>query len=149
MRLAFDTNILVYAEFEPDYQKGVLARRLLLAAADEGIIAAQAVGELFNVARRRYPALQSRTRDQVLAYSAVMAVVPSDREVLLLAAAFAERYQLQFWDAVIWQASAKGGATILLTEDLQHGFTAGGMRAVNPYVMPDWPSLTRELGIRG
>jgi predicted nucleic acid-binding protein len=38
--------------------------------------------------------------------------------------------------------------TIQLTEDLQHGFTAGGMRAVNPYTMPDWPSLAAALGIR-
>jgi predicted nucleic acid-binding protein len=147
--IAFDTNILVYSEFEPDYPKGILARRLLLSMGSRGLMAAQAIGELFSVARRRWPQLQERARQQVEAYRSVFAIVATDFDVLNAAAVFSQRYQLQFWDAVIWQASVKGKATILLTEDMQHGFSADGMRAVNPFAAPDWPTLAGDLGISG
>jgi predicted nucleic acid-binding protein len=147
--IAFDTNILLYAELEAARPKGQLARRLLNVLAGQGIVAAQALGEFVTVTRRRLPRAAALAVRQVDVYRRVFSVPPTDADLVLAAAAFAERYRLQFWDAVIWQASAKGGATILLTEDLQHGFSAGGMRAVNPYALPNWPSLAREIGIRG
>jgi predicted nucleic acid-binding protein len=51
-------------------------------------------------------------------------------------------------DVEILAVRARRSATILLTEHVQHGFTAGGMRAVNPCAMPDRPSWAEELGIR-
>ena len=51
------------------------------------------------------------------------------REALKIVAA----HQFQVWDAVIWAASQGAGAAVLLTEDLQEGFTRNGMAAVNPF----------------
>ena len=61
------------------------------------------------------------------------ALVPTDAVLLAAAARFAERYKLQFWDLVIWQASAHGGAAVLFSEDLQDGFEVDGVRAINPF----------------
>lgn len=149
MRIAFDSNVLLYPELEPRTDKADLSFRLIERCAGRVVVAAQALGELLAVVRRKMPEAFAEAVLQVKDYSDAFRVVATDAEVVIAAAAFADRYRLQFWDAVIWEASAKGGATILLTEDLQHGFTAGGMRAVNPYAMPDWPRLARELGIRG
>jgi predicted nucleic acid-binding protein len=147
MRIAFDTNILVYAEFEPDYPKGLLSKRLLKALPNDGLIPAQVIGELFNVTQRRWPHLRERVRRQVEAYEAVFAIEPTDKDIMMAASIFAERYRLQFWDSVIWLASRRAGATILLTEDMQDGFTADGMRAINPFNFADWSTLASELRI--
>lgn len=149
MLVAFDTNILVYADFEPDYPKGLLSIRLFETLAKRGVLPIQVIGEFLNVGRRRWGYRWSEAWRQIEVYREVLKTVPTDLDVLASAAAFSARYQLQFWDSVVWQASAKGGASILLTEDMQHGFTADGMRAVNPFIAPDWPTLARDLGISG
>ncbi|HET6470090.1 MAG TPA: PIN domain-containing protein [Geminicoccaceae bacterium] len=146
-RLAFDSNVLIYAELEPASRKGTLARRLIEDHAGCSVVAAQALGELLTVVRRRLPEAFGECRAQVQDYIGAFSVVPTDSELIVAAATFAERYRLQIWDSLIWQASRKGGATILLTEDMQDGFAADGLRALNPFVRPDWPTLAADLGL--
>lgn len=147
--VSFDTNILVYAELETTRPKGQLAGRLLAGLAGRSVLAVQVLGEFVAVVRRRVPAATGLAIRQADAYRNVIDTVPTDADLIVLAAAFAERFHLQFWDALIWQASVRGNATILLTEDMQHGFTADGMRAVNPFLAPDWAALARDLHISG
>ena len=146
---AFDTNILLYAELETARPKGQLANRLLKQLAGRGILAVQVLGEFVTVVRRKVPNATGLAMRQADVYRRVFDTVPTDDDLVVAAAAFADRYRLQFWDALIWQASVKGRATVLLTEDMQHGFTADGMRAVNPFIAPDWATLARDLDISG
>jgi predicted nucleic acid-binding protein len=146
--IAFDSNVLLYAELEPHSSKAELAVRLVEHSAGRGVVAAQALGELLAVVRRRLPTAFAEACEQVEDYRDVLSVIPTDTEIIVAAGVFAERYRLQFWDAVIWQASRRGGATVLLTEDMQDGFAADGMRAVNPFAAPDWETLAADLGRR-
>jgi hypothetical protein len=41
-------------------------------------------------------------------------------------------HQLGIWDAVILAAASQSGCRLLLFEDLQHGFSWGGLTVVNP-----------------
>lgn len=148
-RVAFDSNVLVYAELERTSAKGQLAQRLIEQLGGQAVVAAQVLGELLTVVRRRLPPAFPEAIKQVEDYADAFDVVETDASLLVLAAAFAERYRLQFWDALIWQASVRGKATVLLTEDMQHGFSADGMRAVNPFIAPDWATLARDLQISG
>jgi predicted nucleic acid-binding protein len=143
-KLAFDANVLLYAELEPDSNKGDRAAQLIAAGASRGVLAAQALGEFLNVVRRRAPVAFEEAQRQAEAYRAVFTVVPTGAGIILEAAAFARRYRLQFWDAVIWRASVAGGAAILLSEDLQDGFAAEGMQVVNPFA-DEWNVLTGRL----
>jgi predicted nucleic acid-binding protein len=147
--VAFDTNILVYAELEPTRPKGQLASRLLTSLAGRSVLAAQVLGEFVTVVRKKLLGAAGLAARQADVYRNVIETIPTDADLIVLAAAFAERYRLQFWDALIWQASVKGRASILLTEDMQHGFSADGMRAVNPFTPSDWPTLAGDLGIVG
>ena len=52
--------------------------------------------------------------------------------------------QLANWDALVLNVSAEGGARLLLTEDLHHGFSWRGVRVVNPLIEPQ-DSLLRQL----
>lgn len=147
--VAFDTNILVYAELETTRPKGRLANRLLTSLAGRSVLAVQVLGEFVAVISRKLPAAAGLAVRQAEVYRSVIRTVSTDDDLIVLAARFAERYRLQFWDALIWQASVKGRATILLTEDMQQGFAADGMRAVNPFIAPDWATLARDLHISG
>ena len=53
-------------------------------------------------------------------------------------------HQLANWDALVLNVAAEGGARLLLTEDLHHGFSWRGLRVVNPLIEPQ-DSLLRQL----
>jgi predicted nucleic acid-binding protein len=130
--LALDTNVLVYAVLERRSEKGERCAALIKAAGG-GVIPVQVLGEFLNVVRRRRPAMLDVALGTVDAYRLTFDIVPTEHDTLLAAAAFARRYTLQFWDAVIWQVSARSGATVLLSEDMQDGFAVGEMRVVGPF----------------
>lgn len=144
-RVGLDSNVLLYAELEPRSAKGQRAVRAITSVASRGVLPAQAIGEFLNVVRRRAPDAIDQAVDQAASYRGVFTVVPTDADVLLSAAAFARRYRLQFWDAVIWQACAKAGASFLLSEDLHDGFAAEGIAVVNPFVDTPWDAVARRL----
>ena len=54
---------------------------------------------------------------------------------ILRASEIQERYRLSFWDALIVASAAKVGATILYTEDLNHGQIIERVRIINPFLM--------------
>lgn len=145
VRIALDSNVLIYATLEPRSDKGQRAIDVIRKAARQGVLAAQAIGEHLKVVRQRSPTELDLALRQAEEFVALFTVVPTDAATLLAAASFAERYRLQFWDSVIWQASRRGGAVILLSEDLQDGFAAEGMRVMNPFAADPSPELRALL----
>ena len=49
-------------------------------------------------------------------------------------------------DALVLNVAAEGGARLLLSEDLQPGFSWRGVWVVNPLVPPNDPLLDQLLG---
>ncbi len=52
---------------------------------------------------------------------------------MLAAADLATDHQLSIWDSVILSAAAEAGCRLLLSEDLQDGFTWKGVTVTNPF----------------
>jgi predicted nucleic acid-binding protein len=52
---------------------------------------------------------------------------------ILEAADLEQRHSLSFRDALIIVAAARSGADRIISEDLQHGRTIGGVRIENPF----------------
>jgi predicted nucleic acid-binding protein len=58
----------------------------------------------------------------------------NDGESILQAISLESQEKLSFWDALVVAAAARGGAGILLSEDLPAGRTIAGVRIVNPFL---------------
>ena len=58
----------------------------------------------------------------------------STAQSVLAAAQLAERYQLQWWDALILESALRANADLLLTEDGQHGQRFGKLVVENPFL---------------
>ena len=54
-------------------------------------------------------------------------------------------HQLASWDALVLNVAAEGGARLLLTEDLNPGFSWRGVQVVNPLKQPTDPLLIQLL----
>lgn len=135
IRPALDSNILVYAELEPESEKGKRAQHLVALCAPRGILAAQALLEFANVVRRRRPESFASALTKTRAWGAVFETAPTTQNIGEAALELVAKNQFQIWGAVIWEASRQAGASVLFTEDLQDGFERGGMRALNPFTL--------------
>lgn len=137
MRIAFDTNVLAYAEGVNGTERRdaalALIRRVPHGAA---VVPVQVLGELFNVLVRKGGKSRSEARDALLSWRDTFPVVETSPEGMLAAVDLATDHQLGLWDAVILSVASQSGCRLLLSEDLQEGFTWGSVTVVNPFTSP-------------
>ena len=146
MRIAFDTNILVYAEGTNGEQLRNLAWNVIAHVRSETLVVpAQVLGELFNVLERKAKYSREAARRSMLDWVDLFVVVDTASDVLLSAADLAVAHRLQIWDAVILSAASHAGCQILLSEDMHDGFAWGGVTVVNPFVEKPHPLLAALL----
>ena len=146
MRVALDTNVLAYAEGINGAERRNAALALIPRLPQEAaIVPVQVLGELFNVLVRKGGKSRSDARDALLSWRDAASVVETSPEAMLAAADLATDHQLGIWDAVILSAAAQSGCRLLLSEDLQEGFTWAGVTVVNPFASPQHALLQALL----
>jgi predicted nucleic acid-binding protein len=133
-RIALDSNILIYAEVEPDSDKGKRAGNLILRTAYDGVIPVQVLGEYLRFIQRRIPDLFAQAIRQIAVYQDVFIIPPTTVAVIDAASALARTHGMQLWDCVVCAASAQAGAKVLLTEDMQDGRILEGLHLINPFL---------------
>jgi predicted nucleic acid-binding protein len=140
-RVAIDSNILIYAEVEPDSAKGMRSADLILRAARNGVMPAQVLGEFLRFVQRRFPASFEEAIRQALVYQSVFITPPTTDAIINKAAELARAHRFQFWDCVVCAASAQAGAKVLLTEDMQDGRILDGLTLMNSFVAANAKSI--------
>lgn len=148
-RVALDSNILVYiagvAHVAADKAKIEDARAVVQKLSAASVIApVQALGELFVVLRRSGVAA-AKARDTVVDMLETFATPASEPRTARAAADLVVDHKLQFWDAMIVAAAVDAGCTLLLSEDMQHGFVTRGLTIVNPLADETHPKLMAIL----
>jgi predicted nucleic acid-binding protein len=137
LRIALDTNVLAYAEGINGVEQRDAALALIRRVPQEAaVVPVQVLGELFNVLVRKGGKSRSEARDALLSWRDTFPVVETSPEVMLAAVDLATDHQLGIWDAVVLSAASQSGCRLLLSEDLQEGFTWAGVTVVNPFVSP-------------
>lgn len=134
MRIALDTNILAYAEGVNDAARRDAALALLREFSEQELmVPAQALGELFMVLTRKAGRDAAAARAAVLAWSDSFPLIDTTPSVMVDAMELATTHRLGFWDALMLAAAAEAGCRLLLSEDMQHGFTWRGVTVENPF----------------
>ena len=146
MRVALDTNVLAYAEGV----NGVSMKKAALELVQrlpEGttLLPVQVLGELFNLLVRKARRSPAKARKAILSWRDAFPLIETSAEVMLAAADLATDHQLGIWDSVILSAAAESGCRLLLTEDLQEGFTWKGVTVTNPFAPSKHEFLTALL----
>jgi len=132
-RVALDSNILVYAELEPETAKGRRAAEIIMRAAHDGVIPVQVLGEFLRVVQRRVPGAFAEAVRQAALYRGVFVTPATTERTLADAAELVLAHRLQLWDAIICSAAMQQNAAILVTEDLQDGGRIGHLQLLNPF----------------
>jgi predicted nucleic acid-binding protein len=146
IRVALDTNILAYAEgLNGEARKEAALDLLMKLQQDLVVLPVQTLGELFNVLVRKAARPPAAARAAILSWRDSFQVVETTGKVMLSAADLAVLHQLGIWDAVILAAASEAGCRLLLSEDMQDGFTWGGVTVANPFAIPRHPLLDAML----
>jgi predicted nucleic acid-binding protein len=147
VRLAVDTNVLVYAENVDTDERRDHALDLLgrLPRADV-VLPVQVLGELFNVLTRKALRPRAAAREALLSWIQLFAITDTTSEVMIMATDLAADHSVPIWDAVILSAASAADCRLLLSEDFQDGFTWGGVTVTNPLAATRHPLLEALLG---
>ena len=113
IRLAHDTNILAYAEGVGDAERCAGAIKLVEDLPAEAVL---------------LPA-----RDAIMSWADSFEVADSSWSSFQSTIDLAIDHGLQIWDALIMAVAAENHCRLLLSEDLQNGFTWRGLTVVNPF----------------
>ncbi|WP_293857462.1 PIN domain-containing protein [uncultured Alsobacter sp.] len=134
MRVALDTNVLAYAEGVNGLDKRDRIVDLLERLSPGTVVVpVQVLGELFNVLVRKAGRTPAEARETLLSWTDTFARVPTTPEVMAAAVDLATDHRLSIWDATILAAASHGGCRLLLSEDMQDGFTWAGVTVANPF----------------
>ena len=142
MRVALDTNIMAYAEgIDDDRMQAIVVDLLLKLPSGDTILPVQTLGELFNVLVRKGGRSRDAARTAVLKWRDGFPVIETSAAIMLAATDLAVDHQLNIWDSVIMSAAAQAGCRLLLSQDLQNGFTWNGVTVTDPFLAPRHPLL--------
>lgn len=146
MRIALDTNVLAYAEGVNGALMRDKALKLIERVPPAAIVLpAQTLGKLFNVLVRKARRRPARAREAVLSWRDAYAVAETSAAVMVSATDLAADHGLSIWDSVVLAASAEAECRLLLSEDLQEGFTWRGVTVTNPFAASLHPMLAAVL----
>lgn len=131
-----DTNVLIYAhdaDAGPKHEVAAASIRELWSSR-RGVLSTQVLQEFYvNVTRKIASPLPRAEAREVITTYGVWPMIEVNVADVVRASEIEERYQLSFWDGLIVAAAEKGGAEILLTEDLSQGQRFGGVVVKNPF----------------
>lgn len=146
MRIALDTNVLAYAEGIGDQARRDTSLLLLeRLPVNDVLLPAQTLGELYRVLTGKVRRNPGKSRKAILSWADSYDVADSSWTAFQSALDLGVDHELQIWDALILAVAAEHSCRLLLSEDLQHGFTWRGVSVVNPYADTIHPLLERAL----
>ena len=134
MKVALDTNILAYIEgVNGASRKASAAEMVARLPAESTYVPIQVLGELFRVLVRKAKYKAASARAAVRNFLDIFPLIETSPSVLTTAADLSVDHGLDIWDAIILAAAASAGCRLLLSEDMQEGFTWNGVTIINPF----------------
>jgi predicted nucleic acid-binding protein len=137
VRVFFDTNILVYLFDRHAHEKWRRAQDLFLTHSVDGslLLSTQVLQEFYVTVTRKLSApLGGPEALEAVRLFASFPMTQVDAELIVRGAERSQREMFSFWDGLILEAALAGGATRLLSEDMQHGREVSGMVIENPFL---------------
>lgn len=135
-RVFVDANIIVYAYDRDAGRKHEIARDLLVGlwSAAGGVISTQILQEFYiTVTRKIASPLTRKAAREIIEDYLTWDVVSNDGAMVLEAIDIETGENISFWDALVIAAAKRGGAEVLLSEDLSDGRKFGDLIVRNPF----------------
>lgn len=133
-KVFLDTNVLIYAALGSADAPAKYERAVELLTTRFGT-SGQVLAEFYvNVQRKGERPLTAEKAQEWVFRLSKKPFQPVDYKVIRAGIEHARRYQISYWDGAIIAAAERLGASIVYSEDLNHGQTYGSVRVENPFL---------------
>ena len=129
-----DTNVLLYAATgkADDPRKFAIADRITFG--ESFAVSAQVLAEFYvSVAVKPKRPISGHEADRWISLLGRFPLLPVDGRVVEAGIDLARRYQIHYYDAAIVAAAERLGASLIYSEDLNHGQRYGSVLVENPF----------------
>ena len=136
-KVFLDTNIIIYAYDTSAEEKHRIANNIMvdLWNSGSGVISTQVLQECFvTITQKILKPLDITIARNIVKDLLTWDVVINAGQCILDAIDIHLKFKYSFWDSMIIQAAIRGGATLLLSEDLSDGQTINGVKIKNPFL---------------
>ena len=146
MRVALDSNVIIYAEGLSDDPRNKIAQDLIASIpAASLVIPLQAIAETLQWLVKRAKIPRHEAVESAGRWIGHYAVQATDHAVIASGLDLMSVHNLQTFDAIILAAAAEAHADFLLSEDMQNGFRWRGVTVANPFLQVPLPQIARLL----
>jgi len=135
-KVFIDTNIIIYAYDVTAGRKHETASTIITDLWDSGlgVISTQVLQEFFvNVVQKIPKPIDKQQAKEIVRDFLKWHVVVNTGDSIIDAIDICSRFGYSFWDSMIIEAAIKGGAAVLISEDLQGGQVLSGVTIKNPF----------------
>jgi predicted nucleic acid-binding protein len=137
-RVTLDSNILFYTIDADAGERQERAREVVRQMArGDCFLSLQTLSEFFASTTRKGKLTAEEASAHVEDWQTLFPIVAATPGSLRLAMRAVQQHNLSFWDAMQWAVAKQAGATLLLSEDLQHDRELEGVRFRNPFLVDD------------
>jgi predicted nucleic acid-binding protein len=142
-----DTNVLIYAISSDPTESPKKEKAMELIEHTEFGLSAQVLQEFYvSVTRKIVLPLPPDEAVALLEQFRNLPVVWTDYPLIVAGIETALRFEISYWDGAIIAAARRLGASILYTEDLNHGQHYDSVKAVNPFLSESRDSVHEDRG---
>lgn len=146
MKVALDTNVLIYAEGVDDPHRHAQASQLVARLSrKDTYVPVQVLGEFYRVLVGKGGRSPAYARQRIIRWQDAFAGLASTSNDLSNALDLASEHRLSIWDALILSVASNASCQLLVSEDMQHGFAWRGTTVVNPFASEPHPLLADLL----
>jgi predicted nucleic acid-binding protein len=132
--VSLDTNILIYSiDLDSGGRHDTALALFQRLTPTNCVLSLQALCEFFSAVTRKRLMPVDDALAQMNDWQQLFPVVSARAATLGRATAGLKRYQLSFWDAMLWATVREAGVATLLSEDFQHGQDLEGVRIIDPF----------------
>lgn len=133
-KIFIDTNILIYAFSEDELIKQQVSMNLIDTISYNAIISNQVINELANVFLKKFKLSTNEVEDAILELDSLLEIVNFDISSQIKALRLKQRYNLQFFDALIVATALENKCSTLYSEDMQHELIIDNrLKIINPF----------------
>ncbi len=135
-KVFIDTNIIIYAYDVTAGRKYEIAGMILADLWNSGLgaISTQVLQEFFvNVVQKIPKPIDKQQAKEIVKDFLKWHVVVNTGDSIIEAIDICLKFGYSFWDSMIIEAAIKGGAAVLISEDLQDGQVVSGVTIKNPF----------------
>jgi len=146
MKFALDSNIILYFEGLNDLQRQSVAVKLVERIGTPNLVVpVQALAECISQLGRAPGWTRAEATRQIGSWFARFNTQDTTRAVFEHAQTLTAEHGFQIFDGIILSAAQASGSSVLISEDMQDGFTWRGVTIVNPFAKITHPLIASIL----